>query len=150
MVMPDNTPDSAQPSVASLVGGLIDDTQRLIRQEVALARREVEEEWAKTKEGAGLMAAALSLFLLVAILFGFTLVKLLQQYVLPDYEWACFAIVTVVFAGLGAALLYAGLAKFKQVHVVPPQSADSLRQDVQAVTSAVTADRSPGSPYVRH
>lgn len=145
--MPDNTPTSAQPSVASLLGGLIDDTQRLIRQEVALAKREVEEEWTKTKEGAGLLAGALALFILVAILFGFTLVKLLYQYWLPNHEWACFAIVTAVFAVGGAILFFAALAKFRQVHVVPPQTVESLRQDVEAVTQAVTNERPQVSSY---
>jgi hypothetical protein len=145
--MPDNTPAESQPSVASLVGGLIEDTQRLIRQEVALAKRGVEEEWEKTKEGAALMAGALALFTLVAILFGFTLVKLLHQYVLPNHEWACFAIVTGGFAVGGALLLYAGLTKFKQVDVVPQQSVDSIRQDVQAITDAVTSDRPQASSY---
>lgn len=146
--MPELNPAGNQPSVATLVGGLIEDTQRLIRQEAALARREVQEEWDKTKEGAGLMAGGMVLLSLVGILFAFTLVKLLHQYVLPGYEWACFAIVTAVFAVGGALLLYAGLARFRQVNVVPPQTAESLRQDVQAVTSAVTADRPQGSPYV--
>jgi len=145
--MPDNTPAESQPSVASLIGGLIDDTQRLIRQEVALAKRGVEEEWEKTKEGAALLAGALALFTLVAILFGFTLVKLLYQYVLPEHEWACFAIVTVGFAIGGALLLYAGLTKFKQVNVVPQQSVESIRQDVEAVANAVTTDRPQASPY---
>jgi hypothetical protein len=147
--MPETTPAGAQPSMATLVGGLIDDTQRLIRHEAALARREIEEEWSKTKEVAALMAAAISLFTLVAILFGFTLVKLLQQYLLPNDEWACFAIVTVVFALAGGILLYASLDKFKHVHVVPPQTVESLRQDVQAVASAVTAERPQGNSYVR-
>jgi hypothetical protein len=146
--MPDTKPTENPPSVATLVGGLIEDSQRLIRQEAALARREIQQEWDKTKEGAGLLAAAQAVFTLVAVLFGFTLVKLLQQYLLPDYEWACFAIVTVLFAIGGGLLLAAGLMKFKQVHMMP-QSVESLRQDVQAVTSAVAAERPPGSPYAR-
>jgi hypothetical protein len=146
--MLDTNPAGNQPSVATLVGGLIEDSQRLIRQETALARREIREEWDKTKEGAALMASGMVLLALVGILFAFTLVKLLQQYVLPGYEWACFAIVTALFAIGGALLMYAGLTRFRQVHVVPPQTAESLRQDVQAVTAAVTADRPQGSPYV--
>lgn len=146
--MPDTSPTDTPPSMATLVGGLIEDTQRLIRQEAALARSEIQKEWDKTKEGAGLLAAAQAVFTLVAVLFGFTLVKLLQQYVLPNHEWACFALVTVLFALGGGILMYAGLMKFRQVHVVPPQTVESLRQDVQAVTSAVT-ERPVGSPYAR-
>jgi uncharacterized membrane protein YqjE len=118
------------------VGGIIEDTQQLIRQEAALARREVKEEWDKTKEAAGLMAGGLTVFAVVAVLSSFTLVKLLQQYVLPNHEWACFAIVTVVFALGGGLLVYAAMARFNQVHMMP-QTVESLRQDVEAVSSAV-------------
>lgn len=146
--MPDTNPTEHPPSLATLAGGLIEDTQRLLRQEAALARSEIAKEWTKTKEGAGLLAAAQAVFTLVAVLFGFTLVKLLQRYVLPDHEWACFAIITMLFAIGGGVLLFAGVMKFKEVHVMP-QTVESLRQDVQAMTSAVTTDRPPTSPYAR-
>jgi len=140
--MPENKPADSPPGLAVLLSGLIDDTQQLVRQEAALARREVKEEWDKTQEAAALMAAGLTVFAVVAVLSSFTLVKLLQQFVLPNQEWACFAIVTAAFA-LGGGLLYAaGRARFHQVHLVPPQSAASLRQDVEAVGAAVGA----GSP----
>jgi hypothetical protein len=145
--MPDTNATDNPPSVATLVGGLIEDAQRLIRQEAALARREIQEEWDRTKEGVGLLAAALAFFSLVAVLFGFTLVKLLQQYVLPNDEWACFAIVTTLFGFGGGVLLLAGLMKFKKVQAMP-QTVESLRQDMQAVTSAVT-ERPVGTPYAR-
>jgi len=134
--MPETNSAGTQPSLSSLVGGLIEDMQRLVRQEAALARREVKEEWDKTKEATGLLAGGLTVFAVVAILFGFTLVHLLRQYVLPDYEWACFAIVTVVFALGGGLLVYAALAKFNQVRMMP-QSVESIRQDVEAVSAAV-------------
>src|SRR5215813_13351349 len=102
--MSDNTPAGVQPSLASLVGGLIEDTQQLIRQEAALARRELQEEWTKTKVGATLFSGAV-----------------------------------VLFAVVGGVLFYKARTKLEQVHVVPPQTAESLRQDVQAVTSVVTA-----------
>jgi len=147
--MADTNSAGTQTSIASLVGGLIEDTQRLVRQEVALARREVQAEWDKTKEGASLLGGAVVLFSLVGVLFAFTLFKLLHHYVLPNHEWACFAIVTLLFAAGGGLLLYAALAKFRQVHVIPPQSMESLREDVQAVTAAVTADRTQNNNLIR-
>lgn len=147
--MADTNSVESQPSVASLVGGLIEDTQRLVRQEVALARSEIQAEWDKTKEGASLMGGAVVLFSLVGVLFAFTLVKLLHQYLLPNHEWACFAIVTVLCALGGGVLLYSALAKFRQVHVTLPQTVDSLREDVQAVTAAVTNDRPQGNNLIR-
>ncbi len=147
--MPDMNSAGSQPSLATLVGGLIEDTQQLVRQEVALARRELSEEFDKTKQGAAFMAGALVLFAQVGLLVAFTIVKLLQQYVLPNYEWACFAIVTALFVVVGGLLLWAGLAKIQQVNLVPRRTVDSLREDVQAVTSAVTTDRNQANALLR-
>jgi hypothetical protein len=147
--MPDMNTADTQPSLASLFGGLIEDTQRLVRQEAALARRELSEELEKTKYGAGLLAGAFVLLTQVGMLLAFTLVTLLQHFVLPNQEWACFAIVTALFV-LGSGLLaWAGISMFQRVHVVPPRTAESLREDVQAVTSAIAADRSQGNALLR-
>jgi len=137
--MPNNTPADAPPSVATLMGGVIEDLQQLIRQEATLARRELQDEWTKAKEGGILMGGAIALFALVGVLFGFTLVELVHQYLLPNQLWACFAIVTALFGGAGAILFFAAQARLERVHLVPPQSAASIRQDVEAVAAAVTA-----------
>jgi len=138
-----------QPSVAKLVGGLIEDMQRLVRQEAALARQEIQAEWDKAKDGASLMGGAVVLLALVGVLFAFTLVELLHHFVLPDQEWACFAIVTALYAVGGGILLYAAMAKFRQVSVIPPRTAESLREDMQAMSSAVTTDRPQGNNLMR-
>jgi len=135
--MPDTNSTSGQPGLATLVGGLIEDMQKLVRQEVALARREVSQEWDKAKEASALLAGGVAVFAIVGILFGFTLVKVLHQYALPQHEWACFAIVTGVFALGGGLLVYAAMTKFNQVNVIPSESVESIRQDVEAVSDAV-------------
>lgn len=135
--MPENMSADNPPSLALLVSGLLDDTQQLMRQETALVRREIKQEWDKTKDATALMAGGLTVFAVVALLASFTLVKLLQQFVLPNQEWACFAIVTAVFALGGSLLLAAGRARFHHVHLTLPQSTASLGQDVDAVSAAV-------------
>ncbi len=147
--MADLNQNGNPPSVAALVGGLIDDTQRLVRQEVALARRQVVDEWDKTKIAVALLGSAAGVFGMANVLFGFMLVKLLQEYMLPRHEWACFAIVGALFALGGGLLAAAGLSKFKQVRLVPQQSVDSIRQDVQAVGDAVTGDRATTGELVK-
>ncbi len=142
--MPEN-PDirAEQASVASLVGGIIEDTQNLIRQEMALARRELQEEWAKTKAAVAMLAGAAVVCGLAAILLCFCVVYAIATG-LP-YLWACFLIVGGALAIIGGVLAAAGMNQFKQVHVVPPQTSESVRRDVRAVASAVSG---PG-PYVR-
>src|SRR5471032_1803119 len=61
----------AQSSVASLVGGILADGQKLVRQEVALARREVAETFDKAKTGLALLSGALAVWVVVGVLLGF-------------------------------------------------------------------------------
>jgi len=139
--MTENHQADAQPGVASLVGGILQDAQKLVRQEVALAQREVAQAWNKAKMGVALLASALAVFFVVGVLLSFMLVKLLQLYVLPNHEWACFAIVGGLVALLGGALFYCGLNQINQVHLSLPQTAETLREDGQAISDAVSGDR---------
>ena len=140
--MAENQHDDAQSSVASLVGGILADGQKLVRQEVALARREVAETCDKAKTGLALLSGALAVWVVVGVLLGFMLVRLLHQFVLPNHEWACFGIVGAVGALFGGALLYFGNRKFSEVHLSLPQTTESLSDDAQAVGAALSEGRS--------
>ena len=139
--MPENLQADSQPGVASLVGGVLEDAQKLIRQELALARLEVAQAWDKAKTGAALLGTALAVFALCGVMIGFMLVKLLHQYLLPNHEWACFGIVGGLVGLLGGALIYYGLNQINQVHLSFQQTAETLREDAQAVSDAVSGDR---------
>jgi len=136
MQVKNDSSDAAPSGMASLVGGIIEDTQRLVRQEVALARSEAQEAWDKAKMSAALLAAALAVCVPSGVLLGFMLVRLLEQ-VLP-YEWACFGIVGGSFALVGGILIYGGMTRFHQVRLVPHQTVETLQQDVRAATTALT------------
>jgi Putative Actinobacterial Holin-X, holin superfamily III len=139
--MPENNHVDVLPSVASLVGGILEDGQKLVRQEVALARREVAETCDKAKTGVALLSSALAVCGAAGVLLGFMLVKILSQYLLPSHEWACFGIVGVVFALLGAALVSCGIRKMNEIRLSLPQTTGTLRDDAQAVGAAVSEGR---------
>src|SRR5579864_4565634 len=101
--MSENHETVAQPGVASMVGGILDDAQKLARQEIALARREVGQAWDKGKTAGALLVSALVVCNVGGVLLGVMLVKLLFQ-LLPDHEWACFGIVGGLVALLGGSL----------------------------------------------
>ena len=147
--MPENLQADSQPGVASLVGGILEDAQKLIRQEVALARREVAQAWDKAKMGAALLSSALAVFALCEVMLAFMLVKLLHQYLLPNHEWACFGIVGGLVGLLGGALIYCGLNQINQVHLSLPQTAETLREDAQAVSDAVSGGRPSAHPLLK-
>lgn len=139
--MAENNHADPQPSVASLIGGILGDAQVLVRQEVALARREAAEVVDKAKIGVAMLTSALAVGSVAGVLLSFMLVKLLHQFLLPNHEWACFGIVAAVFALPCAALIYCGLEKIKEVHLSLPQTTDSLRDDAEAVGAAVSESR---------
>jgi hypothetical protein len=140
--MQENHQIDPQPSVTSLVGGILEDGQKLVRQEVALARREVAETCDKAKTGVALLSSAHGVCVVAGVLLGLMLVKLLHQFLLPNHEWACFGIVGVLFAIPGGALVYCGRRKLGEVHLSLPQTVEALRDDAQAVGAVVSEGRS--------
>jgi hypothetical protein len=143
--MAENTQADANQGIASLVGGLIEDSQRLFKQEVALARHEMQEQWDKAKAAGAMLSSGLAVLALAGILLGIMVAKLLLLAGLPD--WACYAITGVAFAIIGGALCATGMAKLNQISLVPPQTAETLREDVQTISAAVTTG--PAHPLVR-
>jgi membrane-bound ClpP family serine protease len=144
--MPDLVHDTDHQSMSSLVGGIIEDIQRLFRQEIALARREIQAEWAKTKSAAVLLGSGIAVLALGGVLLGVMCAKLLAL-VLP--EWAGFAIAGVVFIILGGILIASAVATINRIHVVPPRTAQSLEEDIEAVSNAVSPGGASPGPHPR-
>jgi hypothetical protein len=127
--MPENVQSEA-PSMASLVGGIIQDAQRLVRQEVALARREMQVELDKAKTASAALAIGAGVAMIGAVFLCLMVVFLLHELGhLP--LWAGFLIVGGVLAIGGAIALYAGIQQARTISVVPPQTAETLQENVQ-------------------
>lgn len=126
--MQEPSPVEAPPGVASLVSGILEDAQKLVRQEIALARREVANACDRAKVGVALIVSAIPVLIMGGILLVIMLVKLLHQYVLHDYEWACFAIVGGLIVLVGGILVYAGLNQLGRIRSMLPQTMEPLNQ----------------------
>jgi len=125
-----NAADSP-PSLTGLVGGIVTDLQTLLRQELHLAKTEMRQEWDKTKTAAGAMAAGAGLLTVAGLLLSFALVYLLQALAPGLPTWACFGIVGVAFGILGGILVVAGRSKAAEIHVIPPQTVETMKENVQ-------------------
>jgi len=138
--MPDMNRLETPTSVSTLVGGIITDAQQLIRQEVQLARREIQEEIHKAKAAALSLVVGGFLALLGTVLLSWMLVNLLYWATNNVHEpfplWACFGIVGAAFAIIGGLLLHAARSKAGDIHLVPPQTAQTLRENVQWIKNA--------------
>jgi len=139
--MQENLQAEPQPGVAALVEGIVDDAQKLVRQEIALAQREVAQAWDKGKAGVALLSSALVVVGVGGIFLGFMLVRLLQEYLLPNHDWVCFGIVGCLVTLFGGVLMYCGLNQINKVHVSIPQTVETLREDVSALNGAVSGGR---------
>ncbi|HKI37771.1 MAG TPA: phage holin family protein [Gemmataceae bacterium] len=128
--MNDRIPTESPPSMAALLGGIVNDLQALIRQEIALAKSEMVREWDKAKTAASSLAVGAALLALGGVLLCFAVVYVLHEVAgLP--LWASFLIVGGVITGLGAVLFFIGRAKAGQVNVIPPQTAETMKENVQ-------------------
>ena len=138
--MSENHQNGSKPGVASMVEGILEDGQKLVRQEIALAQHEVAQAWDKGKTAAALLASALVVFNVGGVLLALMLAKLLYH-LLPNHAWACYGIVAGLVVLLGGALIYYGLHRINEGHVSLPQTAEPLREDVQAVSAAASGGR---------
>jgi Flp pilus assembly protein TadB len=124
----------AEPSVTALVTGIINDAQELIKQQMALARTEIQADLRKTKEGARALALGLGIVALGCLLLCFMLVYLLDWAVPQLTLWGWFGIVGAVLAAVGLGLLHAGSKQFESFNPLPDQSTQALKENVQWLT----------------
>lgn len=128
-------PPGGQASLSELVGGIVDDAQTLIRQQVVMLRSEFKEDLRRTKDaakfmgfGAGLAAVG-GLFLVVSLVY-------LLQYLFPDLHLAaCWAIVGGALTLAGLLAVYAGKRKFDAFNPLPDKTAGALQENVSWLTN---------------
>jgi len=94
-------------SLARLVSGIVKDVQDLTRQQLALFKQEVADDFRKTREVAVSWALALGGVIIGVLMLAVAFAELLA-WGTPVPRWGCYGIVAVVAALLGAALFYAG------------------------------------------
>jgi hypothetical protein len=134
--MPENRIET-QGTVSTLVGGIISDAQQLIRQEFLLARKEVQQEVEMAKTAALSLVVGAGITAVAGVLLSFTLVYLLHWLTNPADPsnrfplWACYGIIGGLFAVVGAGLLYLARQKASEIHVVPPRTAETLKENVE-------------------
>jgi uncharacterized membrane protein YqjE len=127
--MNDRLSATDQPTLTALVSGIVHDVQELVRQEINLARTEVKQEWDKAKTAAGALMAGMVLLAVGGVLLCFMLVYLIHFFGVP--LWGCFGIVGGVFTLVGLVLTGMGYSQANRINVIPPQTAQTLKENVQ-------------------
>ena len=135
------TPTSSDPSVTSLLSGIVNDAQELIKQQLQLFKHELKDDMKRAQEALPSLGVGVTVALAAVFLLGLTIAHLLYWGFNPAPGagpehfplWACYAIVTVVFGAVGCALLY--FAK-KNLESLPMshQAAEATKENVEWLT----------------
>ncbi len=122
-----------QRSVAQLLRNVISDLGDLTRQEIALAKAEMNEKIAQVQAGAGMLGAGS-----VLALAGLVVLLMAGVYGLATQMplWAAALIVGGCAVVIGAVVLFAGKKKMSQ-RLVPERTAASLKEDAGAFSRTI-------------
>jgi len=134
--------NSTDQSATSLVSGIVDDIQELVKQQLRLTRREIEAELRQAQQGAVMMASAAALLFIAAIVLCFAVAHLIHWATAPAGTdpasfplWACYAAVGVVIAALGATLGCIARKMFKSISPLQNPATEALKDNVEWATN---------------
>ena len=118
-----------EPSAADLVRQLSEQTSRLVRQEVELAKAELTVKGKRAGVGAGMFGGA-GVSALYAI--GALTAAAIAALALAMATWLAALIIAVVWAAIAGVMALTGRSKVQQaMPPVPRDSVDSVKEDVQ-------------------
>jgi len=123
---PDRNPDSGAQGLGTLVSGIINDLQGIVRGEVRLAKAEVREDLSVMGKGAtGLTIGAM------LALVGFIFLMLGVTYLLNKSleMWLAAGIVGAVLLLIGGTIAMVGKSQLSSANLKPTESIASLKED---------------------
>jgi uncharacterized membrane protein YqjE len=122
--------DTERSGLDTVVVGLVRDVRTLLRQELALARHEVQYELGKILKAVLCIGIAVVLALIGMFAMAAASVLILFEYTgLP--AWACAATVSIILLGGAWGLVVAGWGVAQSVRVIPPRAVRTLVDDVK-------------------
>jgi uncharacterized membrane protein YqjE len=120
--------DLRDQSIGDLLKQLSEETSTLVRQELALARSELEQQGKRAGVGAGILGGAGVAVLLTLIALTVTLIALLDT---AMATWVAALIVTVIWAAVAGVLGLQGRNKIQQATPPAPKTVETVKEDVQ-------------------
>lgn len=113
-------------SLGTLVSGVVQDLQDLVRAEIRLAKTELKEDAAAAGKAVGSMVAG-GVVGLVAFIFLMLAVTYLLAIWLP--LWVSAGIVALALGVVAAILVVSGKNKLSQTNLAPEQTIATLKED---------------------
>ncbi len=117
-------------SVGSILQGILDNLQELVRSEVALAKREVAEDLQRGKGAIAMLVAGAAVVLIgVHFLLWTTVYALALR--LPI--WAATGIVGALFVLVGGLAVANGLKRWQVISFTPERTVATLKENIEWV-----------------
>jgi len=132
--MATNLQTGQEPSVAALATGIIHDFQELVKQQLELFKHELKADVRKTREVATSLALGLVLLSLGGIVVCFGLAELLFWLAPVLHRFGAYLIVGGLVTAIGAGLSYYGYQEFRASNLLPEESAEALKENLEWTT----------------
>jgi F0F1-type ATP synthase assembly protein I len=121
--------DARDESIGELLKDLTNETSTLVRQELAFARAELTQKGKAAGKGAGMLAAAGVVALLMLGALTASLIALVSTAV--THVWLAALIVTVVYGAIAAVLALTGRRALKDaLPPAPQETIENVKEDV--------------------
>jgi len=137
-------PNGSQPTIASLVGGIVNDAQVLLKEELKLAKCELSNEFHLAKQAAITLGVGIGIATFGALLLVFMLVYLVHWALSERLPlWSCFGIVGAVLTILGTGLFSLGKRNAGEVRLLPQQTIATMEDNVAWITNRTSGHNRP-------
>jgi len=135
-----SAPYNLEPTLTQLMSGLVSDAKLLLRQELALAKYEIQEEVRKTTTALACLGVGIGVAAIGGLLFIIMLVHLLN--VLTEWPlWICYGTVAGVCIIAGVALLYSGKKQISEIEVLPSQTVETMKENVKWIKHKASLEK---------
>jgi len=124
-----------QPNISELLKELRDQSTLLVRQEIALAKKEIEEKISSTAANVTSIATGALVAYCAAILLLLAISCLISQAFIAkgvSVGWAVFLgllIVALVVGAISTAMIIKGVQAMKKLSLVPGKTVETLKED---------------------
>jgi HAMP domain-containing protein len=130
-----------EQSATSLVSGIIEDFEQLVKQQMELTRQEIAIDLQRARDATLNLAVGAGVIFLAAVSLFFALVHLIHWATGPAGMdpawlplWACYGIIGFVLAVIGAILLSVAAVKLRAINPLHNPAANALKENVQWAT----------------
>jgi len=130
--------DRSEQSLASLVSGIVNDFQDLVKQQLRLTRQEIEADLRKTKEAASFLALGWGLAVLAALAACLMVAHLFHWLGMPAGAdpsslplWASFALTSALFLVAAGFAIVGGKKKIQAIGNPLHDTTQALKENLE-------------------